>query len=526
MALVDPGDPADLTASARAAFADRYGEPPTSVGRAPGRVNLIGEHTDYNAGLVLPVALPHATYAAARARGDELVRITSRQQDEAWEGTLGELGPRSVEGWAGYAAGVVWALREAGYDRARRGPARRQPRPRRRRAVLVRRARVLGRRRAARPARRRAHGRRAPDRLVDAAIRAETEVVGAPTGGMDQTVAVLGEEGAALLIDFATHESTAVPLDLAGHTLLVTDTRVSHALTDGGYGVPAGRLRGGGPRPRRTTLREATLDAVEALADDRVRRRARTSSPRSSGSPTRWRRSTRDDWAEVGRLFDASHRSMRDDFEISCPELDCAVAVAVQAGAVAARMTGGGFGGSSVAVVPDERVEAVMRAVDAAFVLEGFRSPVHLRAVPVRRRGRRARLSRRTQPGLGYAARCGRPRPAARVLGMTNYPNSSRNTAAFFAQAGISFAIALLAMLFAVLYLPVDPWVRAFLGLGTLYLTTSSFTLAKCIRDAQESQSVVTRLDQARVDKILAEHDPFRTVSYTWTEPGPLAFRG
>ena len=88
-----------------------------------------------------------------------------------------------------------------------------------------------------------------------------------------------------------------------------------------------------------------------------------------------------------------------------------------------------------------------------------------------------------------------------------------RNTAAFFAQAGISFAIALLAMLFAVLYLPVDPWVRAFLGLGTLYLTTSAFTLAKCIRDAQDTQSVVTRLDQARVDKILAEHDPFRSVS-------------
>jgi len=96
---------------------------------------------------------------------------------------------------------------------------------------------------------------------------------------------------------------------------------------------------------------------------------------------------------------------------------------------------------------------------------------------------------------------------------MTNSPTPSRNTAAFYAQAGISFAIALLAMLFAILYLPVDPWVRAFLGLGTLYLTTSAFTLAKCIRDAQDTQSVVTRLDQARVEKLLAEHDPFRSVS-------------
>ncbi|HTW16887.1 MAG TPA: YiaA/YiaB family inner membrane protein [Nocardioides sp.] len=94
-----------------------------------------------------------------------------------------------------------------------------------------------------------------------------------------------------------------------------------------------------------------------------------------------------------------------------------------------------------------------------------------------------------------------------------NTPKQTKNTTAFFAQAGISFAIALLAMLFAILYLPVDPWVRAFFGMTTLFLTTSAFTLAKCIRDAQDDQYVVTRLDQARVDKILADHDPFRSVS-------------
>ena len=96
---------------------------------------------------------------------------------------------------------------------------------------------------------------------------------------------------------------------------------------------------------------------------------------------------------------------------------------------------------------------------------------------------------------------------------MTNTNSPSKNTAAFFAQAGLSFALALGAMLFAILYLPVDPWIRAFLGLGTMFLTTSCFTLAKCVRDTQENQYVVSRLDQARVDKILAEHDPFRSVS-------------
>jgi hypothetical protein len=90
---------------------------------------------------------------------------------------------------------------------------------------------------------------------------------------------------------------------------------------------------------------------------------------------------------------------------------------------------------------------------------------------------------------------------------------SSKNTNAFFLQAAISFAIALLTMVFSVFYLPVDVWIRAFLGLGTMYLTTSAFTLAKCVRDAQESQAVHVRLDQARVEKILSEHDPFRSVS-------------
>ncbi|WP_121251875.1 YiaA/YiaB family inner membrane protein [Nocardioides ferulae] len=92
-------------------------------------------------------------------------------------------------------------------------------------------------------------------------------------------------------------------------------------------------------------------------------------------------------------------------------------------------------------------------------------------------------------------------------------PNLPKNTTAFYAQAGISFAIALVTLLFAILYLPVDPWIRAFLAVSTLFLTTSSFTLAKCVRDAQESTSVASRLDQARVDKLLAEHDPFRAVS-------------
>jgi galactokinase len=374
MVYVDPGDPSELVTELRSAFEQRYGAAPATVGRAPGRVNLIGEHTDYNAGLVLPVALPHATYAAWSPRSDGRLRVASRQQEATWEGDLASLGPDAVDGWASYAAGVVWALREAGVEVGGGD-------------LLVDGTVPLGAGLSSSAALECAVAvALAPDldrrTLAAACIRAETEVAGAPTGGMDQYVALLAEAGHALLIDFESDETTQVPLDLAGHSLLVTDTRVSHELTDGGYGsrrddCEAAALALGVP-----SLRRASLQTVEDLDDERVRRRARHIVTEIQRVTDTVAALADGDWPAVGALFAASHASMRDDFEISTPELDAAVAVAVEAGAAAARMTGGGFGGSSVALVPDERVEAVMRAIDAAFVLEGFRAPAHLRVEP------------------------------------------------------------------------------------------------------------------------------------------------
>jgi galactokinase len=219
-------------------------------------------------------------------------------------------------------------------------------------------------------------------------MRAEREVAGAPTGGMDQTVALLAEPGAALLIDFQDHTTRPVPLALAdaldgaGLAILVVDTRVSHALVDGGYASRRADCETACRELGVPSLRQATLDQVDSLPDSRIRRRARhvvTEIDRVAAAVDAFERS---DWDAVGKLFVASHGSMRDDFEISCPELDVAVEAALGSGAVGARMTGGGFGGSAVGLVPAESIDAVTAAVDAAFDDRGFRRPAYLHAVP------------------------------------------------------------------------------------------------------------------------------------------------
>ncbi|HEY0902970.1 MAG TPA: galactokinase [Marmoricola sp.] len=384
MAFVEPGDPADLADVVRTAFAEAYGGPPAVVARAPGRVNLIGEHTDYNRGLVLPVALPHATYAAMSPRADDVVRIGSLEEAEPWTGTLDALGPGDVEGWAAYVAGVLWAMREAGYDVPGVD-------------ILVHGTVPLGAGLSSSAALECSVALAAcgvldvdPDRtarheLVAACIRAESEVAGAPTGGMDQTVSMLASAGAALLIDFdhdAHTADVALGLERADLALLVTDTRVSHALVDGGYAARRADCEAAARALGVPSLRRATLQDVEGLEDERIRRRARHIVTEIARVRDTVDALEAGDWTAIGRAFRDSHVSMRDDFEISCPELDVAVTTAVEAGAVGARMTGGGFGGSSIALVPSDRLEAVVRAIDAAFVAAGYGAPQHLRAEP------------------------------------------------------------------------------------------------------------------------------------------------
>ena len=379
MTFVDPGEPQRLAEGVRAALADRFGAEAEVVGRAPGRVNLIGEHTDYNGGPCLPIALPHATYAAVAGRDDDVVRVTSRQADEFWTGGLDETG--QATGWAAYVAGVVWAMREAGHqvpgvdiaiDSTVPLGAGLSSSAAIECATAVALAALIGL-------------DLSPDvrrELARACMRAEAEIAGAPTGGMDQMVAMLAEPGAALLVDFGDDSAVSVRLDLADHALLVTDTRVSHVLTDGGYGSRRADCEAAARQLGVTTLREATLDDLTGVTDPVQRRRAHHVVTEIERVGLAVLAVEGGDQPALGRLMLASHTSLRDDFEVSCPELDAAVDAAIGAGALGARMTGGGFGGSAVSLVPVDRVEQVAAAIDAAFAAAGFGAPQHLLAPP------------------------------------------------------------------------------------------------------------------------------------------------
>ena len=338
-----------LGPSVAAGFKGAYGVPPAHVGRAPGRVNLIGEHTDYNAGLCLPIALGHSTWVALSPRDDGVVRVES-VQGGSW---LGRVEDR--DGWASYVTATLRELEVPGAD------------------VYVDSDVPLGSGLSSSAALICALTVALGSTSVAVAIRAETEGVGAPTGGLDQTISMLGREGEALLIDFQSlvREPVGWRPEGAGLGLLVIDTRVSHAHESGGYGdrrreceAAAGRL---GVRSLREVTDPAPANPRVRHVVTEIRRVRETVAALAAG-----------DWAEVGRLFTASHASLRDDFEVSCAELDLAVSSAVGAGALGARMTGGGFGGSAIALVRENDLDRIAGEVAAGFAAAGFQAPQFL----------------------------------------------------------------------------------------------------------------------------------------------------
>ncbi|MDO5494518.1 MAG: galactokinase [bacterium] len=375
-----PRSPAlpEPASAAQQGFIRHTAHSPEVVAVSPGRVNLIGEHTDYNAGLCLPIALTQVTAAAASARTDEVVRIWSLDIDRHAAVALADVGEGKPRGWAGYVAGTVWAMREAGIPVGGMDVVISSEVPVG--AGLSSSAAIEGA--VAMAAFALFGGSIDPDddarrTLALACQRAENEVVGAPTGGLDQTTSLLARPGHALELDFRDGGVHHTPFDIAAHGLevLVIDTRAHHSLADGQYGKRRAECEEAARLLGVETLREASQDQVEGLTDGVLRRRARHVVSEIARVEAAVAALEREDFAELGRLFDSSHASLRDDYEVSCPELDVACEAARGAGALGARMTGGGFGGSAIALIETSAREAVEAAVRSAFAEAGLGEP-------------------------------------------------------------------------------------------------------------------------------------------------------
>ncbi len=403
-------DPEQQAVAGRRALAERgaawfgecFGGEPDGVWLAPGRVNLIGEHTDYNEGLVLPFALGEGIVAAAARRDDGILALRTRHDpgtqvdiplDRLPAGPSGIQGGirDQIPGWATYPAGVAWSLRLSGYPV--QGASIAMDSSLSEGAGLSSSAALECSVALALTAlsERAAGGGEVPrPELAAIARRAENEFAGVPSGIMDQSASLLCQAGHALLLDCRSLETSQVPFNPAASAtrLLVIDTRATHALTGGDYGNRRAECEEAARRLGVPSLRSITDVADLAPLDEPLRRRARhvvTDNHRvqlvagllracAAGGP--------DTLSQVGALLTESHGSLRDDFEISWPEADITVDEAVSAGALGARMVGGGFGGSVIALVPEAELDQIRSRIRSAFANRSWTAPEFLDAVP------------------------------------------------------------------------------------------------------------------------------------------------
>ena len=353
----------------RASFADLFGGPrPGLLVRSPGRVNLIGEHTDYNDGFVLPIAMTQALYVAARKRPDRQLRVHTTAYNETVELDLEDLGDPGRPKWANYVKGVAALLQADGIVLAG-GDLLIDSEVSLGGGVSSSAALEVGTANALLAL----AGRRLdPVPLALLCRQAEHRYAASPCGIMDQFICVLGREGHALLLDCRSQEYEHIPADLAGMVLAVMDTQVKHEIGQSQYPVRQQQCQEGLQRiqsvePGVQSLRDVSVEALDRSADRMdpvVARRCRhvvTETERT----VRAAGALRDgDAAAFGRLMNASHASLRDDYEVSCSELDALASVAASVdGVYGARMTGGGFGGCAIALVDEGAVDALTDAI-------------------------------------------------------------------------------------------------------------------------------------------------------------------
>lgn len=361
-------------------FETLFGSGCETVAAAPGRVNLIGEHVDYNDGFVLPFAIPARTFCALRIRTDSKFRIASGQRGlDIYEGEISQMSPKSGPDWTRYILGVLWILQvRDGVD------------------ILVDSEVPVGAGLSSSAAlecsiatalnHRLQLGKTLPE-LARLTQRAENEFVGVPCGIMDQSISLMGVSGHALLLDCRDLSSRQVKVDFAaaGLRLLIIDTQAHHALIDGGYAERRAQCEAVATSLGITSLRDLKLNALEA-AKDRVDptayRRARHAVTEIARVLAAVAALSNDDFAAFGELLNASHDSLRDDYNVSCPELDLAQSEALGAGALGARMVGGGFGGSAIALIRESDAGLVSQRIERAFNVAGFKAPRFFDSLP------------------------------------------------------------------------------------------------------------------------------------------------
>jgi galactokinase len=370
----------DIRDDVQADFTELFGYEPQGVWSAPGRVNLIGEHTDYNEGFVLPFAINKRTVLALGLRDDGVLRIASSFADEVAEIAIADLTPDALSGWSAYPFGVAWAMGQFGADLAAVPGV----------DIYIDSVVPVGAGLSSSAAIESAVALALNDvwqldfdrpSLAKIGQLAENKAVGAPTGIMDQSASLLGRQDSAVFLDCRSLEAQVVDLGFAaaGLELLIIDTGVSHSHSTGGYASRRASCEEGARVMGVPALRDLSVDDLpraQQLLDDETFRRVRHVVTEDQRVLDTVRALREEGPTAIGELMDASHRSMRDDFEISVPELDLAVETALANGAIGARMTGGGFGGAAIALIASDAVSRLQVAIDGAFAEHGFGQPV------------------------------------------------------------------------------------------------------------------------------------------------------
>ena len=361
-------------------FLETFGEEPDLVAAAPGRVNLIGEHIDYSEGFVLPFAIKDRTLVAARKRDDSIVRVASAQRrNKIITVDINEVKPGLKGEWERYALGVLWSMGvKSGVD------------------LLIDGHVPLGAGLSSSAALE-CSVATAMNHLFDMGFsleelarltqKAENQYVGVPCGIMDQSVSLMATNGFALLLDCRDLSTRNIPFDVASHglELLIIDTQAHHALTDGGYAERRASCESVAAKLGVKSMRELTKEQLDSSRD----KLSESEYIRARHAVTEMKRVldcvealASEDFTQVGQLLNQSHNSLRDDYTVSCPELDTAVEASLAAGALGARMVGGGFGGSAIALIQASKTSQTISAIEKAFADKKFKAPRFFTSLP------------------------------------------------------------------------------------------------------------------------------------------------